>query len=152
MHTDAQAKNTARACSVRRGMTGLPTFRLYRRLDATATISGCTVSCEAANCVPCKLLGSFKAGATRRVIVLSSLHPGQGMYLDRKQPPLVGTAPPYVCGVGVSINRQRNAVKRLRRTSNSHLPPRLLPGASLAGPTNPLNRASMNTYMSGAAT
>lgn len=149
IHTASQSKNIARACSMRRGMTWLPTFRLYRRLDVTATTLGRTVSCEAADGVPCELLGSFKAGAARRVIALSSRHPGQGMYLDGKQPPLVGTASPNVCGVGVSINRQRNAVKRLRRTSYSHLPPRLLPSCSLADKPAALNRWLLNTLTSG---
>lgn len=73
-------------------------------------------------------------------------------HIHRKQAPLRSPTPPDVCRVGMTVNGQRNAMERLRRASNSHLPPRLLPGTSLAGPTSPINHASMNTYMSGATT
>lgn len=91
-----------------------------------------TVSPGTTQHIFCHVLSRFKAGSAGCKVLLSSSHLGHSMDLYGEQSPKICAAPPYVCGIGLSIKRQRNAVKRLRRTSNSHLPPPLLPNASLA--------------------
>lgn len=72
--------------------------------------------------------------------------PGQ---IYRKQAPLRSPAPPDIRRVGMSVNGQGDAMERLRRTSYSHLPPRLLPSCSLAYKPAALNRWLLNTLTSG---
>lgn len=109
-----------------------------------ACLLGSTFPSKPVEYIFCCSLGRFEAGAARRVVMLPGFHSDQPMHLDREQPPKSGAAPPDVRGVGLPINGQRNAVKRLRRTSNSHLPPRLLPFPSLADRVPSLNRSFLN--------